>query len=184
MLGKSKILFLTLSLLTLPLFSASAQAFCLFPQVVEQVDLTRYLGTWYEIASTKPSFQRDCVCSVANYSLTPENNVQVKNECRKLTVNGELSVAEGIATPTDDPAKLNVSFGNFRLPFANYWIVSLAADYSWAVISSPFCNPIWILSRTPQMEAKTLEGIYQDLAVRGFNVQKLIPSTQQGCPTK
>lgn len=154
-----------------------------FPEVVPDLDLQRYLGTWYEVASTKPFFQRDCVCVTAKYTRRDDGKIDVVNSCRKRTVTGPLEIAEGIATPSRDPAKLSVSFGRFGFPLTNYWVVDLADDYSYAVVSTPFRRPIWILSRTPEMAPETLEDILARLKGAGFSTRAITQTVQEGCPS-
>lgn len=151
------------------------------PEVVESLDIQRYMGRWYEIASTKPSFQENCVCVTADYSLQKDGKVSVTNSCRKGSPEGELDIAEGVASPTDNPAKLNVSFGRLKLPFSNYWVVDLGADYSYAVVSTAFRNPVWILSRTPQMDSELYQEILAELKARKFDIDAISPTLQEGC---
>jgi apolipoprotein D and lipocalin family protein len=154
-----------------------------FPEVVPSLDLQRYLGTWYEVASTKPFFQRNCVCVTAKYSKRDDGKVDVVNSCRKRTVTGPLQTVEGVATPSRDPAKFSVSFGRFSFPITNYWVVDLADDYSYAVVSTPFRRPIWILSRTPEMAPATLESILARLKDAGFPTRAITQTAQEGCPS-
>lgn len=153
----------------------------IFPSVVPSLDLNNFLGRWYEVASTHPSFQEDCVCVTADYKLLENKKVQVVNSCRKVTPEGELSVANGSAETTNNPAKLNVSFGGFNLPFSNYWVVDLADDYRYAVISTPFRTPVWILSRTPEIAQADLDGIYARLKDHSFWTSRITPTQQAGC---
>lgn len=161
--------------------SWSAAQAQIFPSVVEDLDLNQYLGLWYEVASTKPIFQRDCVCVTANYDLQDDGLVSVTNSCRKFSPDGELEITEGEASPTRNPAKFNVAFGGLQLPFSNYWVVDLAPDYSYAVVSTALRTPIWVLSRTPELDPFLLEDIYADLADRGFRVSAITPTLQEGC---
>ncbi len=153
----------------------------LFPEVTPVVDIERYSGLWYEVASTKPPFQRGCVCVKAQYTILPNGTVQVANSCRRNNVTAEDEVIFGTATPTDHPAKFVVSFGSFSLPFSNYWIVDLAPDYSYAVVSTPLRRPIWVLSRTPSLDTVTLSKIYHRLDQAGFNINRITPTEQNGC---
>ncbi len=51
-------------------------------RAVEQVDLTRYAGRWYEIAALPNFFQRNCAWgTTAEYTLLPEGTVRVRNAC-------------------------------------------------------------------------------------------------------
>lgn len=153
-----------------------------FPQVVPELDLQRYLGTWYEVASTKPFFQRDCVCVTAKYDRRDDGKISVVNSCRKKSVTGPVQIIEGFATPSREPAKFSVSFGRLSLPFTNYWVVDLADDYSYAVVSTAFRRPIWILSRTREMAPETLARILARLKDAGFPTQAITLTTQTGCP--
>ncbi len=161
--------------------SSSVFAQGLFPRVVPDLDLNQFLGRWYQVASTNPVFQADCVCVTADYSIIDASTVKVVNSCRKGSPEGELDVAEGSAKTTRNPAKLNVSFGGFSLPFSNYWVVDLADDYRYAVVSTPFRNPIWILSRTPELAAEDLDTIYSNLEAARFSTRGLSSTLQTDC---
>ncbi len=162
-------------------FSATAAQAGFFPDVVSQLDLGTFAGKWYQVASTNPFFQAGCVCVTATYTAKDDGTVSVANSCRKDTINGELNNIVGTAYTTDEPAKLNVVFGGPKLPFSNYWIVDLANDYSYAVISTPFRTPIWVLSRTPSLPEETLTGIYSRLQSKGFPTWSIAPTLQAGC---
>jgi apolipoprotein D and lipocalin family protein len=163
------------------MLSSSAFAQGLFPSVVPDLDLNQFLGRWYQVASTNPAFQADCVCVTADYSLIDANTVKVVNSCRKGSPEGELDLVEGSAKTTRNPAKLNVSFGGFSLPFSNYWVVDIAEDYRYAVVSTPFRNPIWILSRTPEIASGDLNTIYSNLQKGGFSIRGLASTLQASC---
>lgn len=169
-----------LILLSITALSQNAYA-TFFPRVATNLELEEYLGKWYQIASSNPVFQQDCYCVTAEYEVNDNGNVDVINSCRKGAVDGELDIAVGEARKTWNPAKFRVSFGGFRSPFSNYWVVSLADDYSYAVVSSPFRNPIWILSRTPEMDEETYEGIIQNLKSRYFDTSIISKTVQLGC---
>ena len=101
---------------------------------VESVDLQRYLGKWYEIASYPAWFQKGCTGTTAEYSLLADGKIQVVNRCRKDSLDGPLKESKGKAEVTDPAtnAKLKVWF---FWPFkGNYWIIDLSPDYQWAVV--------------------------------------------------
>jgi apolipoprotein D and lipocalin family protein len=147
--------------------------------VVEHVDLSRYIGKWYEIASFPQSFQKGCNCSTAEYFLTDEGYIRVLNSCRKGSVDGELKTAEGKAWIEDEKtnAKLSVQF---FWPFkGDYWIIELAEDYSWAVVGHPNREYLWILSRTPKMESAQYNTILDKVRKKGFDISKLNLTIQE-----
>jgi apolipoprotein D and lipocalin family protein len=142
-------------------------------QTVKHVDLEKYLGKWYEIASYPQWFQKGCNCTTANYSLSNKGYIIVENRCNKDSVNGKLSYAKGRAfvQPNSGNAKLRVQF---FWPFrGSYWIIELAPNYSYAVVSDPSKKYLWILSRTAKMEQKTYHEITTRLLEKGYDLSKL-----------
>lgn len=149
-----------------------------YPKVVDSVDLTRYTGKWYEIASYPVSFQKNCYCISAEYTATDKGYIRVFNSCRKGGVDGKFTSITGKAFPVkgSNNAKLKVQF--FWPIRAPYWIIGLADDYSWAVVSGPSRKYLWILCRTPKMEVTVYEHILKNLKQDGFDLGKLKKGVQ------
>lgn len=147
--------------------------------VVAHVDVDRYVGTWYEIASFPQSFQEGCTETTATYKLRDDGELDVINHCIK---DDEEDVAEGRARIVDKTtnAKLEVSF--FRPFWGDYWIIDLADDYSWAVVGHPSRDYLWILSRTPQMATTTYDGIIKRLKANGYVLDRLKKTQQTSTP--
>jgi apolipoprotein D and lipocalin family protein len=153
---------------------------------VENVDLQRYAGKWYEIARLPNKFQRKCESNTtAEYSLLPDGKIRVVNSCRKA--DGTYTEAEGIARKEDPDgtnARLKVRFAPSWLgwlPFVwgTYWVIDLASDYSYAVVGEPSRKYLWILSRTPEMSEDIREPILARLKTMGYDTEKLIYTVQQ-----
>ena len=147
-------------------------------QTVPEVDLGRYVGTWYEIANFPQSFQAGCTGTTATYTLGEDGDIAVVNRCRKGSLDGEEDVAEGHARVVDSTsnAKLEVSF--FRPFWGDYWIIDLAPDYSHAVVGHPGRDYLWILSRTPTLPEATYEGILSRLQAQGYETSRLVRTLQ------
>lgn len=142
-------------------------------QTVPFVDITKYAGKWYEIASYPQRFQKGCHCTTAEYTFSEKGYVIVENKCNKDSVNGKQSYIKGKAFVMKDSgnAKLKVQF---FWPFkADYWIIDLADDYSYAVVSHPSRKYLWILSRTPKMDKDLYLKILSRLKEKGFELTKL-----------
>ena len=142
------------------------------PAVVQQIDLNKYSGKWYEIARYPTFFQRNCIRSTAEYQILDATSVSVYNICYKE--NGDTSDIKGTASIVDPttPAKLKVKF-NF-LAQGQYWVVALEPNYQWAVVSSSNKKSLFILSRVAPMPKETLDPILQDLKNRGFDLSDLV----------
>jgi apolipoprotein D and lipocalin family protein len=146
---------------------------------VPNVDLQKYAGKWFEIASYAQRFQKGCHCTTAEYTATDKGYIIVENRCNRDSVNGKPSHIKGKAFVEKDSgnAKLKVQF---FWPFkGKYWIIDLADDYSYAVVSHPNKKYLWILSRTPQMDAQVYDQIILRLKNKGFDLTKIQKTVQQ-----
>lgn len=147
-------------------------------QTVPFVDLKKYAGKWYEIASYPQRFQEGCHSTTAEYSLSDKGFVIVENRCNKGSVSGKQSYIKGKAfvEKNSGNAKLKVQF---FWPFTGkYWIIDLADDYTYAVVSHPNKKYLWILSRTPVMDAALYQQILLRLKEKGFDLTKLQTTKQ------
>lgn len=110
-------------------------------ETVPSVELQRYLGTWYEVASFPQSFQKGCTGTTATYSLREDGKIDVVNRCRLGSLQGEEKVANGRARVVDTTtnARLEVSF--FGPFWGAYWIIQLDPDYRYAVVGHPSRDP-------------------------------------------
>ncbi|WP_374352079.1 lipocalin family protein [Chitinimonas sp.] len=147
---------------------------------VAQLDLNRYMGQWYEIASFPMFFQRQCIAdTTANYAIRPDGAVSVLNRCR--TKDG-FDSAEGKATVVEggNNAKLKVSF---FWPFkADYWVIGLDPDYRWAVVGNPNRKYLWLLSRTPNLPKPLLDEALAAASAQGFDLAQLRYTPQTASP--
>jgi lipocalin len=139
---------------------------------VKELDLNRYLGTWYEIARFDHRFERGLVGATATYSMRDDGKIKVVNQGRKNVLDGKLSIAEGKAKLTDEPGKLKVSF--FWIFYADYFVLELDQEYQWALIGSNSAKYLWILSRTPKLDDNVKNMILQKAEERGYDITKLI----------
>jgi len=144
------------------------------PEVVDELDLDRYLGRWYEIASYPQWFQRGCVATSALYTRRDDGRIRVENECRDGSFDGELRRAEGVAwvaDPEKAPAKLKVQF---FWPFrADYWVIALDPGYGYAVVGHPSREYLWILARSRSMDPGVYDALLARIASQGYDLERL-----------
>jgi len=143
------------------------------PQPVAHVDLQRYQGLWYEVASIPNRFQKQCAGNTtAEYRLREDGRVDVTNRCR--THAGSWDQAQGTARVIDGEsnARLQVSFVQlfgWQLFWGDYWVLELAPDYSHVIVGTPDRRYGWILSRSPALPAATRQGIDRRLREQGYD---------------
>lgn len=145
---------------------------------MERVDLVRYMGRWYEIASFQPRFQKDCVCTTADYGLMADGTVAISNTCRKGSPAGEEDSVIGTAKVVRGSrgSRLTVSF---QWPFeGDYWVVGLDSEYQWALVGHPHKKYLWVLGRQPVMDENLYESIKAKAAALGYDVSRLKKTVQ------
>lgn len=146
-------------------------------QAVNNFELERYLGRWYEIARFNHSFEEGLDCVTADYSVRDDGGVKVINRGVNLA-DGEPDVAEGKAYFIGDEnvGRLKVSF--FGPFYAGYNILALDDDYQWSLVSGPDRDYLWILSRTPELPADIEQQLISRAAELGFNTSNLLDVEQ------
>jgi apolipoprotein D and lipocalin family protein len=140
--------------------------------VAPSVDLTRFQGKWYEIASLPRVTQTDCYGTTAFYSPSSDGSYQFVNQCNVASTDGPLKTVTMTATVPDpaSPAKLALDVGGFT---GAYWILETGPNYEYAVVGHPSRAYLWILSRTPVLEAATLQGVLNRAQGNRFDTSKL-----------
>jgi len=146
--------------------------------VVERVDLERYLGKWYEIASYPAWFQKGCTGSTAEYSMLPKGKIRVVNRCFKESLEGPIKESRGKGVVVDKETNAKLKVGFFLWFKGNYWIIDLDPDYQWAVVGEPKRKYLWVLSRTPTMDEATYSGILSRLKEKAYDPDRLRRTAQ------
>jgi apolipoprotein D and lipocalin family protein len=148
-------------------------------KVVESVNASQYLGTWYEIARLDQSFERDLEKITATYSLKDGDGIKVLNRGYNIKTK-TWKEAEGSAYFVDPPnadktntGKLKVSF--FGPFYGAYNIIELdKPNYNYVMICGPDKTYLWILSRTPQLAEPIKQELVAKAKALGFATDKLI----------
>jgi len=150
---------------------------------VDRVDPARYLGLWYEIATSPSQQQTACAGTTAEYTLIDESTIGVTNRCYLGSLDGRLSRIEGTARPLDDTyARLLVDLGfGFEAPYTVIDLVESDEDepYDYATVSAAGFQ-FWILSRTPQIPDELYATLLERIEDRGGDSSRLVRTEQPG----
>jgi apolipoprotein D and lipocalin family protein len=150
------------------------------PKTVEQVDLQRYQGLWYEQARLPMFFQRNCAQSEAFYELQEGGTLGVTNRCR--TLEGDLQQVQGqaVAQVPGQTSKLWVRFDNWvskllpGLIKGEYWVLYLDDDYQNALVGHPNRKYLWLLTRDQEISPQSRATLLAEARSRGYDTTELI----------
>ncbi|MGF6768702.1 apolipoprotein D and lipocalin family protein [Paraburkholderia sp. GAS199] len=139
------------------------------PQPARTVDLSKYMGRWYEQFRYEASFERDMDDVTAEYFLNDDGSVRVINRGRKSGGSAEFRQAVGKAKIADATtnAKLKVSF--FGPFYANYWILDHGDNYDWTIVGEPSGRYLWVLTRTAHPAAEVLGSLEARVRALGYD---------------
>lgn len=142
-------------------------------KAVEDFELEKYLGTWYEVARFDYRFERNIDNSVAQYSLQDDETVKVVNSGFDQKKDEWTSV-EGSAKFRDTPsiAALKVTF--FWPFYSGYNVVAIEDDYKYALVAGKNLNYLWILSREKTIPENVKESFLEQARAIGYDTSKLI----------
>ncbi|MDE0747353.1 MAG: lipocalin family protein [Porticoccaceae bacterium] len=141
---------------------------------VQNFQLQRYLGQWYEIARLDHSFERGMSSVSATYSMREDGGVAVLN-AGFTNDSQEWDEAEGKAyfVETPDVGHLKVSF--FGPFYGSYIIFELDnVDYQYAFVAGMNTDYLWFLSRSPEVSDELINHFVELSATLGFDTENLI----------
>ena len=141
---------------------------------VDNFEVERYLGRWYEIARLDHSFEHGLSRVTADYSMRRDGGVRVINRgYSELNDNWEEAEGKAYFVKTPDIGYLKVSFFG---PFYGAYIVFELdhQSYQYALISGPDKSYLWILARNPHLDEDIKDTLIAKATKLGFDTNNLI----------
>jgi lipocalin len=166
------------------------------PTTVPELDVTKYVGLWYQMYSdiyVTKTFEKDSYCATAQYGAEADGKLSVHNYAKIGAPNGTDYVIDGYAygSNPEQPGQLKVHFnpvdGQKVSPFdAPYWVLELGpvnADglYDYSIVSDNFGSFLFVLARNvATFNAKYKSSVESTLPALGFTgFKKPIPTYQE-----
>ena len=140
--------------------------------VVENFEVEKYIGKWYEIARFDSRFEKNLNQTTAEYSLDENGKIIVKNRGYNFKKNKWESV-QGKAkfAKNKNLGDLKVSF--FGPFYAPYKIIQLDSNYKYALVSSGK-DYLWILSREKSIPENIKNQYLNYAKTLNYNTKNLI----------
>ena len=158
---------LTLALLTLAGCSSHPPL-----RTVEQVDLERFMGDWYVIASIPTFIERNAYNAVERYTLLPDGTIDTEFTFRSGGFDGREKRYNPRGFVRSDN---NAEWGmQFIWPIkAEFLIIHLDADYTQTVIGRSARDYVWIMARTPEIPDEDYAAILEQLEAEGYDLEEI-----------
>ena len=145
------------------------------------VDIGRYIGKWYAVASLPQFFTKKCLGQTAEYQIIGEGKISVLNTCLKANDKIKTIKGQAVVSNTKTNAELIVTFNNFWTKLfrvkGDYTIIKLSEGYDTVLVGSKDRKSLWIMSRTPAIDEAIYSEYVNTAKVNGFPVEKLVQST-------
>jgi apolipoprotein D and lipocalin family protein len=143
-------------------------------EAVQDFDVSRYQGKWYEIARLDHDFERGLSNVSAVYTLRNDGGIDVLN--RGFDKQGNRwKEAKGRAYFVNENTvgRLKVSF--FWPFYGGYNVISLDYEnYSYAMVCGSNRSYLWILAREKTLSRSIIDKLVKTAEDLGFNVEGLI----------
>jgi apolipoprotein D and lipocalin family protein len=150
-------------------------------ETVRSVDLKRFMGDWYVIASIPTFIEKEAYAGVESYALNADGTIATTFTFRK----GSFEGPQKRYTPKGfivDRAT-NATWGmRFIWPIkAEYLILDLASDYSTTIIGRNKRDYLWIMARTPVLAEAQYTALVRKAEAYGYDTS-LIRKVPQRMP--
>jgi len=140
---------------------------------VASVDLKRFMGDWYVIASIPTFIETDAYNAVESYQLAEDGTIETTFRFNKGGFDGPEKTYQPRGFIQDRQS--NAVWGmQFIWPFkAEYRIIYLSDDYERTIIGRTKRDYVWIMARQPSMPEEDYKRLVAFIAEKGYDSGKL-----------
>lgn len=142
-------------------------------QPVANVDVQRFMGTWYVIAHIPTRFERDAFAATETYALQPDGRIATTFHYRKGSLEGPEHTMRPVGTVRDNAGGAVWDMRFFGLFSAEYVIVYLTDDYSLTIIGRSDRDYAWVMARTPEISDEDYAACKERLRGFGYSLDAL-----------
>lgn len=142
-------------------------------KTVDNVDLQKYMGPWYVLASIPPFVEKDSYNSVESYKLDPDGSIDTIFTFNKGSLNGPVKKLNprGFVVDKVNNSTWKVQF--FWPVRLEYLITYLTDDYSQVIVSRNRRDYVWIMARTPRVPDADYQKMVDIVKEQGYDLTKL-----------
>lgn len=150
---------------------------------VAHVNLPRFMGDWYVIATIPTRFEKNAYNAVEVYTLRPDGHVATSFHFRNGSIDGERK--EIHSTGFVRPGSGNAVWGvQMVWPLkAQYIVAWLKDDYSQVIVARDARDYMWVMARTPTIAQADYDALLARVKALGYSMDKIRKVPQQASAT-
>jgi len=137
------------------------------------VDLERFMGDWYVVASIPTFLEKGAHNAVESYALNPDGTIATTFRFNKDSYDGPIKTYRPTGFVVD--RKTNARWGmQFIWPIkADYRIIYLDDDYQLTVIGRAKRDYVWVMSRKPDFSNEEFDRVKDFIQGVGYDASML-----------
>ncbi|BCM25142.1 lipocalin family protein [Methyloradius palustris] len=146
---------------------------------VPNVELSRFMGSWYVIGVIPTYIEKEAYNSVESYKLDADGTIATTFTFNKGAFEGPVKTytPRGFVVENTNNAEWGM---RFIWPIkAEYKIAYLSADYGQTIIARNARDYVWIMARTPVIADSEYKTLTDYVAGLGYDISKLQKVPQQ-----
>lgn len=150
---------------------------------VAHVNLPRFMGDWYVIATIPTRFEKNAYNALEVYTLRPDGNVATSFHFRNGSFDGERKEihSTGFVRPGTGNAVWGVQV--FWPLKAQYIVAWLKDDYSQVIVARDARDYMWLMARTPTIAQADYDALLARVRALGYSMDKIRKVPQQPSET-
>ncbi len=141
-------------------------------QTVKSIDLEKYSGKWFVIATIPTGFDKSWNYVTETYTVNKKGNIDIYTTYLKESdIKPRLVRSKGFPVQNSNNVKWKVQF---IWPFkADYLIEEIDPNYFYVVVGHPKKKFLYIMNRTGKMEKIQYTEILERFAKKGYDISKI-----------
>ena len=140
---------------------------------VEHVDLPRFMGAWYVIASIPTPFEKKAYNAVETYTMQPDGNIYTAFRFNNGSFDSPVKTIHSTAFVKAGSGNAVWGVQIFWPVKAQYIVAYLKDDYSQTIVARDARDYTWIMARTPSISQADYDALVNVVRQLGYSIKDL-----------
>ncbi|MDA0347289.1 MAG: lipocalin family protein [Verrucomicrobia bacterium] len=149
------------------------------PEMAANVDINRFMGTWYVHGYTPTMLDRNAYNATESYELDDNSRILTTYRFRKGGFDGPIKTYHPVGKVVDSETNAEWKMRFFTVISAPYLVLYVDSDYSETLVGHPNLKMAWLMSRSPEISETRYAELVQELKDRNFNLTDFVQVPQR-----